>query len=67
MSEKGKYITLSNGQFFTIRFDKEPEDREIHIYQVYGEDQEVYCMSMRPETLVELIYQLEDLVSGPSE
>lgn len=66
-ADRGKYVTLTNGKFFTIRFDKEPEDKEVHIYQVYDEDQDVYCMSIRPETLVELIYQLEELVSGPGE
>jgi len=63
MSEnKGKAISLSNGSFFAIRFEKEADESEIHIYQMYGGDQDVYCMSLRPETLVEFIYQLEDMV-----
>lgn len=62
---KDKYITLSNGSFFTVRFEKEVDDTDVHLYQTYGEDQSVYCMTLKPEQLVELIYQLEDMVDTP--
>jgi hypothetical protein len=63
MSEElGKSITLSNGVFFAIRFEKDPDEKEVHIYQVYGGDQDIYCMSIKPEQLAEFIYQLTDMV-----
>ena len=56
-------ITMTNGTYFTIRFEKEEGRDVVDIYQVFDEDNEIYLMSMAKEHLVEMIYQFESMLN----
>lgn len=56
-------VTMTNGKFFTIRFDKEEGNDFVDVYQVFDEDNEIYLMSMAKEHLVEMIYQFENMLN----
>lgn len=57
-------VTMTNGKFFTLRFDKEEGNEFVDVYQVFDEDNEIYVMSMAKEHLVEMIYQFENMLNG---
>ena len=57
-------VTMTNGKFFTLRFDKEEGKEFVDVYQVFDEDNEIYVMSMAKEHLVEMIYQFETMLNG---
>jgi|DEB0MinimDraft_10_1074344.scaffolds.fasta_scaffold81175_2 hypothetical protein len=52
---------LTNEDFFTLRFETDQDDDCVHLLQEFG-DQEVYLMSLNKEALVELIYQLTNML-----
>jgi len=52
---------LTNEDFFTLRFETDQDDDCVHQLQEFG-DQEVYLMSLNKEALVELIYQLTNML-----
>jgi hypothetical protein len=57
-------VTMTNGKFFTIRFEKDEDKDFVDVYQVFDEDNEIYLMSMAKEHLVEMIYQFETMLNG---
>lgn len=57
-------ITISNGTYFTMRFEKEDGRDLVDVYQMFDEDNEIYLMSMRKEDIVDIIYQLEEMLNG---
>lgn len=57
-------ITISNGTYFTMRFEKEDGRELVDVYQMFDEDNEIYLMSMRKEDIVDIIYQLEEMLNG---
>ena len=53
---------LTNEEFFTIRFQKTPGEIGVDLFQEFGE-QEVYLMTLDNESLVEILYQLENMLN----
>lgn len=56
-------VSLTNGTFFTIRFEKQEGREVVDLFQVFDEDNEIYLMSMSKEHIVEVIYQLESMLN----
>ena len=56
-------VTMTNGTFFTIRFEKQDGREVVDLFQVFDEDNEIYLMSMSKEHTVEVIYQLESMLN----
>lgn len=57
-------VSMTNGTFFTIRFEKQEGREVVDLFQVFDEDNEIYLMSMSKEHIVEVIYQLETMLNG---
>jgi hypothetical protein len=56
-------VSMTNGTFFTIRFEKQDGREVVDLFQVFDEDNEIYLMSMSKEHIVEVIYQLESMLN----
>ena len=56
-------VSMTNGTFFTIRFEKQEGREVVDLFQVFDEDNEIYLMSMSKEHIVEVIYQLESMLN----
>ena len=56
-------VSMTNGTFFTIRFEKQEGREVVDLFQVFDEDNEIYLMSMSKEQIVEVIYQLESMLN----
>jgi len=52
---------ITNDEFFTIRFEKTPGEMGVDLFQEFGE-QEVYLMTFDKEAIVEILYQLENML-----
>jgi hypothetical protein len=56
-------VSMTNGTFFTIRFEKQEGREVVDLFQVFDEDNEIYLMSFSKEHIVEVIYQLESMLN----
>ena len=56
-------VSMTNGTFFTIRFEKQDGREVVDLFQVFDEDNEIYLMSMSKEQIVEVIYQLKSMLN----
>jgi aspartate/tyrosine/aromatic aminotransferase len=57
-------VTITNGMFFTIRFEQEEGSELVDVYQVFAKDTEIYLMSMTRENIVDIMYQFETMLNG---